>query len=494
MNNYRTLEKVFKKLSDIEQAQSVLHWDMSVMMPTGGAESRANQLATLKSIGHAIITDNGVKSLIEGAKGEVQKLNSAQKANLNEMERSWIHASAVSHRLVTDLSHAGSKCEMIWREARKSNDFKSYAPYLKKVVEVSREIAKVKAEALNCSPYEALLDQYDPGRKEAQLDSVFENLQGFLPEFTAKVVEKQKATPPTPLKGPFSIEKQRELSKELLNMVGFDMETGRLDESIHPFCTGSAGDVRITTRYDENDFSSGVMGVLHEFGHAQYEAGLPFKWRGQPVGQAMGMSIHESQSLLIEMQVCRSKGFLKQLLPIVKKTLGGKGKGWSVDNFTRLAQKVEPSLIRVDADEVTYPSHIMLRYYTEKFLISGDMEVEDLPDAWAQGMEKFLGIRPENDKDGCMQDIHWTDGSFGYFPTYTLGAIYAAQIADAAVNADPAIVDGLSKCDFAPLKTWLGENIHKHGSKYSADELIKKATGSSLDVEIYKQYLTARYL
>ena len=338
-----------------------------------------------------------------------------------------------------------------------------------------------------------MLDQFDPGRKVAQLDSVFDDLQGFLPEFIGKVVEKQKSSPIAPLKGPFPIENQRELSKVLLDIVGFDTQTGRLDESFHPFCSGYAGDVRITTRYDEEDFTSGIMGVLHEFGHAQYEAGLPTKWRGQPVGQAMGMSIHESQSLLIEMQVCRSAGFIKQLLPLVKKELNGKGKGWSVDNLTRIYHKVEPSLIRVDADEVTYPAHIMLRYYIEKFLIAGEMEVEDLPDAWAQGMEKFLGIKPDNDKDGCMQDIHWTDGSFGYFPTYTLGAIYAAQIFDAAQKADTEIDKGLKKCDFKPLKKWLNENIHIHGSKYLADDLIKKATGNSLDVSIYKKHLEERY-
>lgn len=494
MNNYKTLEKVFRKLNDIEQAQSVLHWDMSVTMPSGGAESRSNQLATLKSIGHAILTDKGVGDLFEGAKTEVKRLNSWQKANLREMEREWIHATAVPHRLVNDLSKAGSKCEMIWREARKNNDFKSFAPYLKKVVGIVRNIAKAKADKLGCSTYEALLDQFDPGRKTAQLDQVFDDLQNFLPGFIGEVVEKQKSFKPIKLKGPFDTAKQRALSNALLDTVGFNRSYGRLDESIHPFCGGYAGDVRITTRYDENDFTSGIMGVLHEFGHANYEANLPKKWKDQPVGKAMGMAIHESQSLLIEMQVCRSKEFIKHLLPIVKKELGGKGKGWSVDNLTKIYHKVEPSLIRVDADEVTYPAHIMLRYYIEKYLINGEMEVEDLPDAWNQGMEKFLGIKPEDDKDGCMQDIHWTDGSFGYFPTYTLGAIYGAQIYKTAKISDTNIVPEIEKGNFTPLKEWLGYNVHAHGSKYLSDDLVKKVTCKTLDVEIYKEHLKERYL
>lgn len=495
MKHYKQLEKVFAKLNDLSQAQSALHWDMATMMPAGGAEARAEQLATLGSISHAILTDDGIEELIGEASNDSKKLNSWQKANLHDMKRQFKHAACVPQKLLKELTRQGSKCEMVWRKARTENDFKTLSPHLKKVVDIVRDIAKHKSQAFDCSPYDALLDQFDPGRSTKQLDPIFNDLEAFLPEFIGKVVEKQASqTAITPLKGPFDIAKQKELSLKLLDIIGFDLNEGRFDESVHPFCGGYPSDIRITTRYDEADFTSSLMGVIHEAGHAMYEAALPSKWRNQPVGKDCGMTVHESQSLLIEMQACRSRAFLKFLFPMVKKHFGGKGKGWSFENFHRIYNKVEPSLIRVDADEVTYPAHIMLRYHIEKYLIGGDMEVEDLPVAWEQGMEKFLGIKPDSDANGCMQDIHWMDGSFGYFPSYTLGAMYAAQFFSAAKKANKDITKGLEKGDFAPLKTWLNENVHEKGSVYSAEKLLEKATGSTLDVAIYKEHLHKRYL
>jgi carboxypeptidase Taq len=494
MDNYKTLEKIFHKLNDISQAKSVLHWDMATVMPAGGAEARTSQLTTLSSIYHAILTDDGLKDLFATAGKKGRKLNEWQEANLNEMKRVWKHASAVPGRLVKELTKEGANCEMAWRKARAENDFKSLTPYLKKVLNISREIAKIKGEAFGCSPYDALLDQYDPGRKSEQLDVVFGDLGAFLPDFIKQVVEKQKELKVTELKGPFPIENQKNLAKRMLEVIGFDLNFGRLDESLHPFCGGYPSDIRITTRYREDDFIPSLMGVAHEAGHAMYEAGLPYKWRTLPVGEARGMSVHESQSLLVEMQACRSREFTSFLLPVLKKEFDAKGKGWSADNLYNVFTKVQPSLIRVDADEVTYPAHIMLRYYIEKFLISGDMEIEDLPDAWAQGMEKFLGIVPEDDKNGCMQDIHWMDGTFGYFPTYTLGAIYAAQLFAAAKKANAEILPSIGKGNFAPLKAWLNQNVHDLGSKLPTEELIKQATGSGLDVEVYKNHLKERYL
>lgn len=495
MKHYQTLEKVFTKLNDIKQAEAILRWDMATMMPPGGAQARAEQLATLGSISHAILTDPGIEELIREASNDSGKLGEWQKANLREMERTFKHAHAVPTELLKELTREGSKCEMVWREARGKNDFKSFAPYLEKVVKLVRQIATHKGQAFRCTPYDALIDQYDPGRTTKQLDVVFDDLQEFLPGFIAQVVEKQKSKPAiVPLKGPFPVGKQKEISHKIMEAIGFDLNRGRFDESIHPFCGGYPGDIRITTRYDEDDFTSALMGVAHEAGHAMYEAGLPEQWKSQPVGHDRGMSMHESQSLLIEMQACRSKAFLKFLLPVVKKAFAAKGKGWSQENFERIYTHVEPSFIRVDADEVTYPAHIMLRYRIEKYLIGGEMEVEDLPEAWSQGMEKFLGITPKDDKDGCMQDIHWTDGSFGYFPSYTLGAMYAAQFFAAAKKADGTIPAALEKGDFTPLKSWLAKNIHQYGCLLSTDELLKKATGSTLDVNVYKEHLKARYL
>jgi carboxypeptidase Taq len=494
MENYKTLEQVFAKLNDIGQAQSVLHWDMATMMPAGGAEARSEQLATLGSISHAIITDDGVKSLLDSAGKQGRKLNEWQQANLNEMKRAWKHANAVPQNLLKDLTKEGAKCEMMWRTARAENDFKSLLPQLKKVVSLVREVAKLKGQAFGCSPYDALLDQYDPGRKSEQLDGIFDNLKEFLPGFIQQVVEKQKSENITEIKGPFPIEAQKAIAHKMMEMVGFDLNQGRLDQSAHPFCGGYPTDIRITTRYNEENFIPSFMGIVHESGHAMYEAGLPIKWRGQPVGHARGMGIHESQSLIIEMQACRSKEFTKFFTPIAKKEFDSKSKGFTADNIYKILTKVQPSLIRVDADEVTYPAHIMLRYYMEKYLISGDMEVEDLPEAWEQGMEKFLGIKSTDDKDGCMQDIHWMDGTFGYFPTYTLGGIYAAQLFAAANKVDATILPSIGKGDFKPLRTWLNTNVHELGSKMSSDEIIEAATGSKLDVEIYKAHLKKRYL
>ena len=252
-----------------------------------------------------------------------------------------------------------------------------------------------------------------------------------------------------------------------MERLGFDFHHGRLDVSLHPFCGGTPDDVRITTRYDEADFRSALMGVMHETGHALYERGLPAAWRGLPVGDARGMMLHESQSLLIEMQVCRSRAFLAFAAPLLREAFGGDGPAWRADNLYRYYTRVEPGFIRVEADEVTYPAHVILRYDLERAMIAGDLDPADLPGAWNDGMRKLLGITPPNDRLGCLQDIHWYDGAWGYFPTYTLGAMAAAQIFQAAVAAEPAIPDGIARGEFAPLVGWLRANVHGKGSLLS---------------------------
>jgi carboxypeptidase Taq len=279
-----------------------------------------------------------------------------------------------------------------------------------------------------------------------------------------------------------------------MEALGFDFNHGRLDISLHPFCGGTPDDVRITTRYDETDFTSSLMGVLHETGHALYERGLPKPWRGQPVGEALGMSIHESQSLLVEMQVCRSQQFLEYAAPLMKAAFHGDGAAWDVDNLHRLYTRIEPGFIRVDADEVTYPAHVIVRYKLERALIEGDMEIADLPGAWNEGMEKMLGLTPPSDREGCLQDLHWFDGAWGYFPTYTLGAMTAAQLFEAAKKAVPEIQPGIAEGDFKPLFRWLKSNVHGQGSRLTAKELLIEATGKPLDPAVFKSHLKARYL
>jgi len=281
---------------------------------------------------------------------------------------------------------------------------------------------------------------------------------------------------------------------KLMERIGFDFDHGRLDISLHPFCGGTPDDVRITTRYEESDFQRALQGVLHETGHAMYERGLPEAWRRQPVGRARGMSLHESQSLLVEMQVCRSREFQRFAAPILRAAFGASGPEWDAENLYRLGTRVERSFIRVDADEVTYPAHVILRYRLERALLAGDLALKDLPAAWNDGMKALLGIVPPDDRRGCLQDIHWYDGAFGYFPTYTLGAMTAAQLFDAAKRADPAILSGIERGDFAPLMAWLRANVHGKASRFSTTEIIAQATGKPLDPAVFEAHLRARYV
>ena len=489
---YATLESRFKRLGLVNEAVAMLNWDTAAMMPEGAADARAEQLAELKVIAHELLADPRLAELIDDAARD--GLDDWQRANVGEMRRLWLHATAVPSDLVAAYSRACSACEMAWRKARPANDFASIRPRLQRVLDLTREVAAAKAEKLGTSPYEALLDQFEPGGSVAEIDRLFDHLAERLPALIEGALAVQAArTPPARPAGPFPIEAQRLAARRLMERLGFEFDHGRLDQSLHPFCGGTPDDVRITTRYDESDFARALMGVLHETGHALYERGLPAAWRRQPVGEARGMSIHESQSLLIEMQVCRSHEFLEFAAPILRECFGG-GPEWTAENLYRLGTRVARSLIRVDADEVTYPAHVILRYRLERALISSELELADLPDAWAAGMERLLAVTPPDDRNGCLQDIHWYDGAWGYFPTYTLGAMTAAQLFDAAKRAVPAMPSAIARGDFAPLLTWLRANVHGLGSRFSARELLVRATGKPLDAAIFEAHLRARYL
>lgn len=491
---YRQLEARFRRLGALQEATAILHWDTAAMMPDGGSGARAEQLAVLKLVCHEILADPALPELFAAA-GEQNDLDEWQRGNLREMRRDWLHATALPPALVEAFSRACSACEMAWRSARKANDFPAVLPALREVLALVREVAAAKAARLGKGPYEALLDQYEPDGSTADIDRLFEPLAASLPGLIARALERQ-ATRPAPLvpEGPFPIEAQRRAGLALMERLGFDFAHGRLDISLHPFCGGTPDDVRITTRYDEADFGRALMGVLHETGHALYERGLPAAWRRQPVGGSRGMSLHESQSLLIEMQVCRSRDFLEFAAPILRDSFGGSGPAWEADNLYRLNTRVARGLIRVDADEVTYPAHVILRYRLERALIAGDLDLADLPDAWAAGMRELVGIAPPDDRDGCLQDLHWYDGAFGYFPTYTMGAMTAAQLFDAAKRADPSIPGSIARGDFAPLLAWLRPNIHAKASLHSTSEIIAQATGRPLDSAVYERHLETRYL
>jgi carboxypeptidase Taq len=305
---------------------------------------------------------------------------------------------------------------------------------------------------------------------------------------------RQASLPSAPPCGPFPVETQRRLAMQLMERIGFDFAHGRLDISAHPFCGGTPDDVRITTRYNENDFARALMGVLHETGHALYQRGLPAEWRLQPVGRARGMAVHESQSLLLEMQVCRSRAFLTYAAPIIREAFDGDGPEWEPDALYRRQIRVRRGFIRVDADEVTYPAHVILRYRLERAMLDGDLDPVDLPHAWAAAMRQMLGVAPDNDREGCLQDIHWYDGNWGYFPTYTLGALIAAQLFEAARRDIPVLTRAIAEGEFALLLGWLRERVHSKGSRLSTAELVETATGRPLGTASFERHLRDRYL
>lgn len=492
---YHHLEQRFAELSLLSDALGILGWDTQTQMPAGAAESRGAQVATLSRLSHERLTAPEVADWLDEAEAGTADPDPWPQANLREMRRAWRQATALPARLVTWEAESSTRCEMIWREARANSDFARLLPALADVLACQQEKAAALAAASGLSPYDALLDTYEEGLRSADIAGVFADLAAFLPPFLAAVLERQAAAPaPRTPEGPFPIAAQRALGETVMRAAGFDFSRGRLDVSLHPFCGGATDDVRITTRYNESDFASALMGVLHETGHALYEQNRPAAWKRQPVGGSRGMVVHESQSLLIEMQASRSLDFLTWLAPQAQAVFNGSGPAWSVENFARLYTRVTPGFIRVEADEVTYPAHILLRTRLEQELLAGRLPLADLPEAWNQGMQSLLGITPPDDRRGCLQDIHWPGGGWGYFPTYTLGAMVAAQLYATATAANPDIRAGLRTGDFAPLRTWLNAAIHSHGRRWPLPELLRQATGKPLDATAYTAHLKARYL
>jgi carboxypeptidase Taq len=492
---YARLEQRFRRLSALNEAAGMLHWDMSTVMPDGGRSARAEQHATLGVVCHEILTEPVTGDLLDQAESEAASLTGWQRANLHEMRRGHTHATALDSGLVEAMSKAATACEAAWREARPKADFALVFPLLSEVLNLTRQAAAAKAEKLGCSPYEALMDQYEPGAREADIDRVFADYGAFLPDFLARVLEHQaRQGKPVEPRGPFPQSVQKDLARRVMASLGFDFSHGRLDESLHPFCGGVPEDVRITTRYTEDQFVQSLMGVIHETGHALYERNLPAEWRLQPVGQARGMTVHESQSLLMEMQAARSAQFCKHLSGLLRETFPGNDAALSPDNLRRIYNRVEPGFIRVDADEVTYPAHVILRYGIEKALFRGDLELADVPGVWRKEFKKLLGLDVPSDREGVLQDVHWYEGAFGYFPCYSLGAMTAAQLFEAACKAHPEIPAEIEQGRFSTLQGWLKANVHGLGSSMSTPEIVTHATGKPLDVAVFKRHLERRYL
>lgn len=497
MNAYEKLEHHFRRISQLDHVQAFLGWDEAVMMPAGGGEARGEALATLNVILHEKVTDPEIGDLLEDAR-VLNDLTDWQRANLEQMRRAWSQAVCIPSDLVGAMSKTASRCEQAWRTLRADNDWASLLPLLDALLSLVRQSAQLRAEDTGLAPYDALLDLYEPGISTERIEAVFGELKSFLPGLLANVLERQARWDLKPLRGPFPVERQRELGLAMMKSLGFDFDHGRLDVSHHPFTGGVPDDTRITTRYRSENFIDALMAVLHETGHAMYQQGLPGDWRDQPVGESLGTAIHESQSLLMEMQACRSREFLSYMLPHairIFEVADTSGEAWSIENVLRHYTRVARSKIRVEADEVTYPLHIILRFELEQALLSGALPLKDLPDAWNEKMLQYLGIGTSgDDRDGCMQDVHWMAGIFGYFPTYSLGAMTAAQLYASALDQVPGIPAAIGRGDFSPLLGWLRENVHGKGRLISADEMLKSATGSTLDPRYFRAHLERRYL
>ena len=390
---------------------------------------------------------------------------------------------------------ACTRCEQRWRVARGNGDWPAVSGLLEEVVRLTIEEADALGESLSLSPYDALLDGYEPDTRSARVAEVFDDLKIFLPELLERVREHQKT--PLPAPGPGAAERQHALGEVMMRALGVDFDRGRLDVSHHPFCGGVPDDTRITTRYNEENVLDSLMAVLHETGHALYQQGLPTDWRHQPVGSELGMAVHESQSLFVEMQVARGREFMKFAAPIIREQFGvdSDAPAWSAENLHAHVIQVQRSHLRVGADEITYPLHIILRFELEQALIAGDLAVGDIPDAWDDAMTRHLGLSTrDNLEDGCMQDVHWFAGLFGYFPSYSLGALTAAQLFDAASRANPDLGQQIEAGEFRSLIEWLRREIHSRGQLLNAEDLLMEVTGERLDARFFKAHLERRYL
>ncbi|HVC62919.1 MAG TPA: carboxypeptidase M32 [Acetobacteraceae bacterium] len=495
MTDYDRLTARFTRIATLGEASSVLGWDAATMMPPGGGAARGDQLAVLAGLAHSLLSAAELGDELAAAEAAGEPRDPWRAANLRLMRHAYVRATALPRDLVEAQARANSACEKVWREARRAADFARVCKPLDEVVRLVREAAAALAPALGLSPYDALMDGFQPGLRAADVVPVFADYERFLRR-ALPLAEERQARQPAPVRpqGPFPVAAQEALCRRLSERLGLDFNHARLDRSAHPFSGGTRTDVRITTRYDEADFAPAVLAVVHETGHALYERGLPPAFDRQPVGEAAGMATHESQSLIVEMQACRTDGFLSWLGPELHATFGGDAAPYQPANLARLWRRVERGFIRVDADEMTYPAHVILRFRLEQAMVAGELAVANLPAAWNEGFSELLGMQPPDDSRGCLQDIHWYDGAFGYFPSYTLGAMAAAQLMAAARREVAGIDAALGRGNLSPLLGWLRLRVHGQGSLLGFDDLLRAATGKPLDPRDFEAHLTARYL
>jgi carboxypeptidase Taq len=498
--SYQHLEKAFYRLAQLDHAIAMLGWDQQVMMPPKGNAARGRSLAELQVMSTEIMQDPALLEAMAVAESESGSLEDWQQANLREMVSDIKAANAVPKALVEALAIATNDCEHAWRTLRPDNNWRDFEPLLQQVVDLTIEKAQALSAALRdekgfTNDYEALLDLYDPGTRMNRIDPVFTQLKAELPVLLQQVLDRQNAeSPPKKQAVPIAKNRQVALARDIMGILGLDFDACRLDEAAHPFSGGVSDDSRITSRYEEQNVIGGIMAVIHECGHSRYETGLNRNWRYRPVGSSMGMGVHESQSLFFEMQLGRSRPFIEAIAPLFRKHLGDDA-AFSAGNMYRLYTRVEPGLIRVNADEVTYPLHVILRYELERDLVLGKAEVKNIPERWDAAMHQYLGLDTTgNYRDGPMQDIHWPSGALGYFPSYTLGAMNAAQLHQAMLGAIPEAPELVSRLELQPVFDWLSANIWQKGRFHSYDDLMTGATGETLNPRYFLEHLRCRYL
>ena len=488
MDAYEELLERLKDIDLVNQIGGLLGWDQEVLMPPKAAKLRAEQLSWVSKTGHEKLTHPRIGELLNILERE-ENLNEIQKGNVRLTRDSYNKATKLPTEFVAEMAKHKSKSQISWTEARAKNDFSLFRDDLVKMVEMSRK----KADYLGFQEvrYDALLDLYESGLTVSKVDPLFAELRNNVAPLVKKVVENGKMPEMSWVHGNnWDQEGQEKLSQSISESIGFDFSAGRRDASTHPFCGGpNPDDVRWTTRYDESDPFGSLYGSMHETGHGLYEQGRPRDLDFQPAGSANGLGIHESQSRLWENQVGRSKEFCEWALPLWKKYFPKQMENVSAEDLWRSVNFVEPSLIRVEADEATYNLHIMIRYEIEKKLIAGEIEVDDLPDIWDDMYEEYLGIRAPNRTLGVLQDIHWSFGAFGYFPTYTLGNLYSAQLLTAARKNLPNHDEDMRAGNFTPLLQWMRENVHVRGSIVTPAELIEEATGHPPSPDDFVEYL-----
>ena len=495
ITSYLALEKKLSTITHLKHIASLAHWDAEINLPKGSTANRHQELATLAKVIHQMSISKELGSLIESATQEMSGLNEWQKSNLAIIKRTYEHAQCISPDLQHSYSMAISECEYIWRDARKNDNFNQLVPYLDRVFDLTRTIADCKAKYFHKDPYDMLMDTYEPDSSAKEIQAVFDILKRELPKLIEKVTTKQQNEKVILLSDKIDINTQKAIGIRIMEKIGFDMDKGRLDVSAHPFCSGSNDDVRLTTRYDEDNFITGLFGIIHETGHGLYQQNLPENYRNQPVGHDKGMAFHESQSLIMECQAGTSLEFIQYLAKLLRDDFGLQSPAYSAENLYKLVTKVQPSFIRVDADEVTYPLHVILRFEIEQAIIKGEIQAADLPHIWNTKMKEYLGIVPANNREGCMQDVHWPAGLLGYFPCYTNGAIIASMLMKVAQEKYPAIKSQLSEGNFQDLNTYLNQHLRNLGSVKDSAELLKLATGfEKISPNIFIDYLTNKYL